>query len=299
MIRFLCGAAPSLYPWAARLPWRMSCAPAPPRWILRRRPATPCGATAPATMRRASACSIRSTPGPWCSSPASERIALVSLDLGRAPTRQSTAAIRQRVKAAAGIEHLFLVGSHTHHGPVIELDNWPKGQPPYVRELEDKLAQGHHRRRQGAPTGALGVAVQGGRPSTATAIRSGPTSSSIASCSCCASRTRRASRSPTPSTSPPIRRCIPPRCSSSPPTIPAPWRSWSKQETGAPLPVPARGGGRPVGQSAAWRQRARAVRPGPGQRGPGPGQDDPLQAAGQAGASGARRRLPLQRTAST
>src|SRR5436309_14556953 len=42
-----------------------------------------------------------------------ERIALVSLDLGRAPARQSTAAIRAKVKAAVGIEHLFLVGSHT------------------------------------------------------------------------------------------------------------------------------------------------------------------------------------------
>lgn len=69
------------------------------------------------------------------------RIAIVSLDLGRAPTRQSTAAIRARVKAAAGIEHLFLAGSHTHHGPVIELDHWPKGQKSYVRDLEDKLAQ--------------------------------------------------------------------------------------------------------------------------------------------------------------
>src|SRR5437660_10108972 len=39
-----------------------------------------------------------------------ERIALVSLDLGRAPTRQSTAAIRARTRAAAGIEHSFLVG---------------------------------------------------------------------------------------------------------------------------------------------------------------------------------------------
>src|SRR3954466_2429748 len=36
-----------------------------------------------------------------------ERIALVSLDLGRAPTRQSTAAIRARVKASVGIEHIF------------------------------------------------------------------------------------------------------------------------------------------------------------------------------------------------
>jgi hypothetical protein len=68
-----------------------------------------------------------------------ERMALVSLDLGRAPTRDSTAAIRARVKAAAGIEHLFLVGSHTHHGPVIELDNWPTPKTSYVRSLEEML----------------------------------------------------------------------------------------------------------------------------------------------------------------
>src|SRR5437660_7516695 len=68
-----------------------------------------------------------------------ERIALVSLDLGRAPTRQSTAAIRARVRAAVGIDHLFLVGSHTHHGPVIELDNWPSPKDSYVRQLEQKL----------------------------------------------------------------------------------------------------------------------------------------------------------------
>jgi len=68
-----------------------------------------------------------------------QRIAIVSLDLGRAPTRQSSAAIRARTKAAAGIEHLFLVGSHTHHGPVIELDNWPSPANSYVRQLEQKL----------------------------------------------------------------------------------------------------------------------------------------------------------------
>ena len=68
-----------------------------------------------------------------------ERIALVSLDLGRAPTRQSTAAIRDRIKIA-GIEHIFLVGSHTHHGPVIELDNWPSQKESYVRQLEQRLA---------------------------------------------------------------------------------------------------------------------------------------------------------------
>src|SRR5229473_299720 len=42
-----------------------------------------------------------------------EKIAIVSLDLGRAPTRDSTAAIREKIKKAAGIEHLFLCASHT------------------------------------------------------------------------------------------------------------------------------------------------------------------------------------------
>jgi hypothetical protein len=68
-----------------------------------------------------------------------ERIAIVGLDLGRAPTRQSTAAIRERVKAA-GVRHVFLVASHTHHGPVLEVDNWPDPKKPYTRQLEEKIA---------------------------------------------------------------------------------------------------------------------------------------------------------------
>jgi neutral ceramidase len=70
-----------------------------------------------------------------------EHLALVSLDLGRAPTRQSTESIRAKVKAAVGLEHLFLVASHTHHGPVLELDNWPTPEKSYVRTLEQKLAE--------------------------------------------------------------------------------------------------------------------------------------------------------------
>ncbi len=68
-----------------------------------------------------------------------KRLALVSLDLGRAPTRASMASIRQRLKPA-GIEHIFLIASHTHHGPVLELDNWPSEKNSYVRQLEQKLA---------------------------------------------------------------------------------------------------------------------------------------------------------------
>jgi hypothetical protein len=67
-------------------------------------------------------------------------LAIVSLDLGRAPTRQSMANIRKALKDATGIETIFVVGSHTHHGPVLELDNWPK-EKPYVRTLEEKIVE--------------------------------------------------------------------------------------------------------------------------------------------------------------
>jgi hypothetical protein len=70
-----------------------------------------------------------------------ERVALVSLDLGRAPTRASVVAIRRQVQASAGVTHLFLVATHTHHGPVLELDQWPSPQNSYIRQLEKKIAQ--------------------------------------------------------------------------------------------------------------------------------------------------------------
>ena len=68
-----------------------------------------------------------------------ERIAIVALDLGPAPPRDSTAVIEKAVKAEAGVNHIFLVGSHTHHGPVLEVDTWPNPEHSYVRELEKKL----------------------------------------------------------------------------------------------------------------------------------------------------------------
>jgi hypothetical protein len=68
-----------------------------------------------------------------------ERLALVSLDLGRAPTRASMDAIRAKVKAG-GVGTVLVVASHMHHGPIIELDNWPTPKTSYVRQLEDKLA---------------------------------------------------------------------------------------------------------------------------------------------------------------
>lgn len=70
-----------------------------------------------------------------------QRIAIVALDLGRAPTRTSVAAIRARVKEACGIEHFFLVASHTHSGPVLEVITWPTPERSYVRQLESQLVE--------------------------------------------------------------------------------------------------------------------------------------------------------------
>lgn len=89
-----------------------------------------------------------------------ERMALVSLDLGRPPTRQSTAAIRARVKADAGIEHLFLAASHTHHGPLLELDNYPEPKKAYLRQLEKKLADAILEAARGLRPARLGIATR-------------------------------------------------------------------------------------------------------------------------------------------
>ncbi|MGD9858046.1 MAG: neutral/alkaline non-lysosomal ceramidase N-terminal domain-containing protein [Planctomycetaceae bacterium] len=49
------------------------------------------------------------------------KLAIMGLDLGRAPTAPMMEQIRAAVQEQAGIEHVLISGSHTHHGPVIEL----------------------------------------------------------------------------------------------------------------------------------------------------------------------------------
>src|SRR5204862_6057041 len=75
------------------------------------------------------------------------KIAIVGLDLGRAPAEKSLQTIRQRIKAEAGIDYSFIAGSHTHHGPVLELTDEPgKGKGKfdasirYYKEMEDGIA---------------------------------------------------------------------------------------------------------------------------------------------------------------
>lgn len=49
------------------------------------------------------------------------KAAIVGMDLGRGPTAPMMQQIREAVSQQAGIEHVIIAGSHTHHGPVIEL----------------------------------------------------------------------------------------------------------------------------------------------------------------------------------
>jgi hypothetical protein len=54
-----------------------------------------------------------------------DKVALVGTDLGRGPTEAMMKIIRSEIAAKAGIRHVLISGSHSHHGPVIELIDEP------------------------------------------------------------------------------------------------------------------------------------------------------------------------------
>ncbi len=75
-----------------------------------------------------------------------KKIAIAGLDLGRAPAEGSLQRIRQRIQEQAGITNSIIAGSHTHHGPVLELtdqDGKGKGRFDaalrYYRLMEDGI----------------------------------------------------------------------------------------------------------------------------------------------------------------
>jgi hypothetical protein len=65
--------------------------------------------------------------------------------------------IRTRLRAEAGIDHVFIAATHTHHGPVIETDNWPDPAHSYVRELEYKIVHVIQKAADAAQPARLGI----------------------------------------------------------------------------------------------------------------------------------------------
>lgn len=54
-----------------------------------------------------------------------DKVAIVGTDLGRGPTEAMMTIIRRELAEKAGIRHVLISGSHSHHGPVIELMDEP------------------------------------------------------------------------------------------------------------------------------------------------------------------------------
>ncbi len=76
-----------------------------------------------------------------------DRVALVGLDLGRAPSVAMMEEIRAEIREKAKVEHVLIVGSHTHHGPVLELtdrEGFGKGKfddtVKYLKSLPGMIA---------------------------------------------------------------------------------------------------------------------------------------------------------------
>lgn len=76
----------------------------------------------------------------------SDKLALVGVDLGRAPRTDMIDRIREAVKSTSGVGLVMICASHTHSGPVLELRDKPgEGRGTfddavaYTAELEHKL----------------------------------------------------------------------------------------------------------------------------------------------------------------
>jgi neutral ceramidase len=73
-----------------------------------------------------------------------EKVAIVGTDLGRGPTDEMMKIIRKAIADKAGIRHVLISGSHSHHGPVIELSDEPglgKGKFDVAVAYSQKLPQ--------------------------------------------------------------------------------------------------------------------------------------------------------------
>lgn len=94
-----------------------------------------------------------------------EQLAIVGMDIGRGPTTPMMEQIRKAVAEKAGVGHVMIAGSHTHHGPVIELtdrDGFGKGKfddaVAYSKRLPELLIEAIVEAKESAVPARIGVA---------------------------------------------------------------------------------------------------------------------------------------------
>ncbi|MBI2823985.1 MAG: neutral/alkaline non-lysosomal ceramidase N-terminal domain-containing protein [Planctomycetia bacterium] len=96
-----------------------------------------------------------------------QKLAIVGTDLGRGPTQAMMAKIRSELQSKAGIEHVMISGSHSHHGPVIELVDREgfgrgtfDGAVEYSKQLPDLLIEAILEADGAVKPAKLGVATK-------------------------------------------------------------------------------------------------------------------------------------------
>jgi neutral ceramidase len=96
-----------------------------------------------------------------------QKLAIVGTDIGRGPTQAMMQKIRKEVKEKAGIDHVMISGSHSHHGPVIELvdrDGLGKGKfdaaVAYAQQLPDMLIDSILEADRTAKPAKMGIATR-------------------------------------------------------------------------------------------------------------------------------------------
>lgn len=95
------------------------------------------------------------------------KVAMVGLDIGRGPTRHMMEKIRTEILEKAGIENVLISGSHSHHGPVIELidrDGFGKGTyddaVAYAEKLPDLIIEAILEADKTAQPATIGVGTR-------------------------------------------------------------------------------------------------------------------------------------------
>jgi len=96
-----------------------------------------------------------------------DRLAIVGMDIGRGPTPAMMEQIRKEVLEKAGVQTVMIAGSHTHHGPVIELtdrEGFGKGKfdaaVAYSKRLPELLIEAIVEAKQKVEPAKIGIAKQ-------------------------------------------------------------------------------------------------------------------------------------------